>query len=209
VASHILIEKVIPGIQDADSMMKIRCADPGAFTAEVPLKRGSTIADLKSVLESEFKFDAQPCSVFTCGREWKDTEIIRQKREDPRLFVFVNRDRYYEKSYPTVEGAFRFPNTRFGKAPARGPADDPPIDPADFPMEPPPERVIRRRQRADPPPEEPPSDPTFESEIAGVTIRLTAPEEAAVRRLIEVAGDFQTALQVFVACDRDETFARE
>jgi hypothetical protein len=146
--------------------------------------------------------------VFTAGREWKDTEIIRQKRDDPRLFVFFDRERYYDKSYPAVEGAFHFPQTRFGKPPVQRPVDDPPFDPADFPALPP-ERPLRRRSRHEPPAEDPAAEPAFEYEIDGATIRLLAAEEAAVRRLLEGGVDFQTAVQVFIACDRDENAARE
>jgi hypothetical protein len=192
---------------DPCPIMKIRCADPSSFTAEVTLKRGSTIADLKHQLQVEFNFNSASCSVLTGAKEWKDDETIRLKKNDSRLFVFLDRERYYDKSFPAVEGAFHFPHSRFGKPPVQRIADDPPIDPADFP-DLPHERPFRRRTRPDPPPDEPTQEAAFEYEIEGATIRLLAAEEAAVRRLLEIGFDFQTAVQVYVACDRDENAAR-
>jgi hypothetical protein len=177
--------------------MNIRCIDPTSSSAEVHLKCGSTIAELKTALESQFQFNASTCSIFTHGKseEWTDREVIHEMEDDCPLFVFVDRTAYYEKSYPVVESAFRFPQTRFGEPPVLSLADDGMTDPANFPFVPP----------ADP---QPPAEQIFDYEIEGATIRLMAAENVAVRRLLELGFDFQAAMQVFVACDSDESAAR-
>jgi hypothetical protein len=95
--------------------MQVRCADLADFSAVVNIEEGTTIGALKQILESNLKFEASPCTVFTVDREWQDTDVIQQKPDDPRLFVFFNPRSYHEKSYPSVDDAFAFPMTRFGK----------------------------------------------------------------------------------------------
>jgi hypothetical protein len=95
--------------------MRVRCADLVDFSAVVNIEKGTTIGALKQILESNFKFEANPCTVFTIDREWQDTDVIQQNPDDPRLFVFFNPRSYREKSYPSVDDAFSFPTTRFGK----------------------------------------------------------------------------------------------
>jgi hypothetical protein len=105
--------------------MRVRCADLVDFSAVVNIEEGTTIGALKQILESNFKFEANPCAVFTLDREWQDADVIQQNADDPRLFVFFNTRSYREKSYPSVDDAFAFPTTRFGK---RRPHRDLPVD---------------------------------------------------------------------------------
>jgi hypothetical protein len=215
--------------------MLVRCADPESFMTTVEIPFGSPIETLKATLHVQHGFPALSCRVFTAGREWRDSEVIDHRCDDPRLFVFFNPALFPEKSYPAVESAFPFPLTRYGRPPTR-PPDEPflrdPI-PRDFG-----DGVQRhiipglglqdlwfrefslRDQGSTEAPsledfgfgEEEDEPDGFElngAELNASDIEMTREEAASLRRLAMDGFEFGTALQVFIACDRDENAARE
>jgi hypothetical protein len=154
--------------------------------------------------------------------------VIDERTDDPRLFVFFNRTVFREKSYPTVHGAFRFPDSRFGRPPADDPlffTDDLPISIAEalehFSLIEHGWQSANESEQDSPLSDMLPNDdvPSFEEEeeedqfditdIGGTAINITEDEAAAVRRLSMDGFEFQTALQVFIACERDENVTRE
>jgi hypothetical protein len=195
--------------------MRVRCADLDSFSATLEMPAGSTVADLKRRVELEHAFRTASCTVFAGGRALADADPLDGPQRESRLFVFLDPSAFREKSYPTVDGAFPFPTTRFGRPPQR-----PPEEPAAFggllPLE------LRRRLAEQPqlqewlagglpaPPEpaaETASTETFD--VSGTRIEFTREEGAALRRLAADGPDFNTTLQVFVACDRDENTTRQ
>jgi hypothetical protein len=103
--------------------MRLRVADPTATldsVVEVPV--GTTVGDLKQYVTSHLHYDTSNCLVFSAGHSpWDDNQPLTLP--DGTLLVFFNQEQFREKSYPSVDGAFAFPISRFGK-PRNRMADD-------------------------------------------------------------------------------------
>jgi hypothetical protein len=182
------------------------------------------LKDLTNVIETQDDRQVASWLVYARGRQWQDADVIEEQTDESHLFVLYNFEIFREKSYLTVDGAFPFPFSRFGKAPSRPIegqlyffAEDFPAQDADFEVGldrlPAYRRVIRRRGFFRPEVaealgelEEPPPFDAFE--FNGTRIELTREERAAVRRLVADGFEFNMVVQVFMACGKDETVAR-
>jgi hypothetical protein len=94
--------------------MRLHVADPTrALDQSVDVAPGTTIQDLKQIVASAFHYDTENCLIFSDGHSWTDGEAVSVP--DDTLFVFFNTKVFSEKSYPSVDGAFPFPTSRFGR----------------------------------------------------------------------------------------------
>jgi hypothetical protein len=98
--------------------MHVRVADLSNFDEELALEESVTIGDLKSIVSERFSFDTAPCLVFSEDhREMSDRDpVFPDGCPSCPFYVFYSQAVYHEKAYPAVDGAFRFPATRFARA---------------------------------------------------------------------------------------------
>jgi hypothetical protein len=101
--------------------MRVRVADLTNFDEEIEIPESTNIGDLKAIVSARFGFDPNRVLVFSTDHlEHPDSEVILADPSlSPPFYVFYDQKVYGEKSYPSVEGAFPFPPTRFGKLPVR------------------------------------------------------------------------------------------
>jgi hypothetical protein len=103
--------------------MRLRVADPAAtFDRVVDVPVGTTVGDLKQYVNSHLHYGTSNCLVFSAGHApWDDSQPLALP--DDTLLVFFNQEQFREKSYPSIDDAFAFPLSRFGR-PMTRPADN-------------------------------------------------------------------------------------
>jgi hypothetical protein len=95
--------------------MRLRVADPtSTFDSVIDVPPGTTVGAVKQYVNSHLHYDTSNCLVFSAGHSpWDDSQALMLP--DDTLLVFFNQEQFREKSYPSVDGSFAFPLSRFGK----------------------------------------------------------------------------------------------
>jgi hypothetical protein len=95
--------------------MKVRIADLSGQPQTIDVPASISILNLKEIIQERNLFDSSSCRVFSAGTELKETDLVPSDGTTIPLLVFYNDKLFPEKSYPSVDNAFPFPESRFGR----------------------------------------------------------------------------------------------
>jgi hypothetical protein len=212
--------------------MLLRVASPAAFACEVFVPPGTTVAELKNILWIEHGFHPTRPLIFTSpDHRWSDSDPITEA-DSSSLFVFYDESEYPEKSYPSVDAAFSFPDSRFGRPPPPPGLDPFNLEGQIFPRA---ELALRLMSHphlsdsdetgdesepldltvqvvvSDAEEEEEEEHPWVRQPIGHDFLEVSAAEAPIIHRLQRLAPgiDRATIIQIFAICNRNEEQAQE
>lgn len=94
--------------------MKIRVLDFESFDHTLDLPANTTIGSLGDLIRSNFNYDVSRCAFYHKGTELPpDLVISPDTFPEGSVVVLFNSQLFPEKSFPTVDGAFKFFPSRF------------------------------------------------------------------------------------------------
>ena len=94
--------------------MQIHVLDLQEFDQVIEISEGISIKDFLTEVTDKYNYNASTCSVFHFGQKLDPNfHLTSDMLKDDNILVLLNHSIVNEKSYPTVDNAYRFQSSRF------------------------------------------------------------------------------------------------